>query len=197
MIEECFARLLAKAAEIRDPFEQAFFVMIQLPYLQPFDDVNKRVSRLAANIPLHPGKPVVRFRSSTSREQAYVDGTLGVYELNRVELLRELFVWAYERSCRRYVAVKEFVPQPDPFRLKYREALREVVAEVVRRLQPVDVRLIRELAAPLVQPEDRNAFVAMAFNELKQLHDGNFARYRLRHSEYQRWRQALGRGAAG
>jgi Fic family protein len=25
--------------------------MAQLPYLQPFDDVNKRVSRLAANIP--------------------------------------------------------------------------------------------------------------------------------------------------
>jgi Fic family protein len=25
--------------------------MVQLPYLQPFDDVNKRVSRLAANIP--------------------------------------------------------------------------------------------------------------------------------------------------
>jgi hypothetical protein len=26
--------------------------MVQLPYLQPFDDVNKRVSRLAANIQL-------------------------------------------------------------------------------------------------------------------------------------------------
>jgi Fic family protein len=26
--------------------------MVQLPYLQPFDDVNKRVSRLSANIPL-------------------------------------------------------------------------------------------------------------------------------------------------
>lgn len=26
--------------------------MVHLPYLQPFEDVNKRVSRLAANIPL-------------------------------------------------------------------------------------------------------------------------------------------------
>jgi Fic family protein len=40
------------AAAIRDPFEQAFFAMVHLPYLQPFVDVNKRVSRLAANIPL-------------------------------------------------------------------------------------------------------------------------------------------------
>lgn len=52
MIEECFDVLLGKAASIADPFEQAFFVMVQLPYLQPFVDVNKRVSRLAANIPL-------------------------------------------------------------------------------------------------------------------------------------------------
>jgi Fic family protein len=26
--------------------------MVHVPYLQPFEDVNKRVSRLAANIPL-------------------------------------------------------------------------------------------------------------------------------------------------
>ena len=52
MIAECFDQILATAAAITDPFEQALFVMVQLPYLQPFDDVNKRVSRLAANIPL-------------------------------------------------------------------------------------------------------------------------------------------------
>jgi hypothetical protein len=42
----------AKASEIEDPFEAAFFVMVQLPYLQAFEDVNKRGSRLAANIPV-------------------------------------------------------------------------------------------------------------------------------------------------
>lgn len=31
-------------------------------------------------------------------ERAYIDGVLGIYELNRVELLRDVFVWAYERS---------------------------------------------------------------------------------------------------
>jgi Fic family protein len=40
---------LEKASQIQNPFEQAFFVLVQLPYHQPFDDVNKRVSRLAAN----------------------------------------------------------------------------------------------------------------------------------------------------
>ncbi len=51
-IEECFQQILDTAAAIADPFEQAFFAMVHLPYLQPFEDVNKRVSRLAANIPL-------------------------------------------------------------------------------------------------------------------------------------------------
>jgi Fic family protein len=50
-IEEYFDQILATAAAIEDTYEQSFFVMAQLPYLQPFDDVNKRVSRLAANIP--------------------------------------------------------------------------------------------------------------------------------------------------
>ena len=55
LIDECFNQILATADVITDPFEQALFVMVQLPYLQPFDDVNKRVSRLAANMPLIKG----------------------------------------------------------------------------------------------------------------------------------------------
>jgi Fic family protein len=42
--------MLSKAGSIGDPFERAFFLMMHLQYLQPFEDVNKRVSRLAANI---------------------------------------------------------------------------------------------------------------------------------------------------
>ena len=52
LIDECFRKILETATAIEDPFEQAFFAMVQLPYLQPFEDVNKRVSRLAANLPL-------------------------------------------------------------------------------------------------------------------------------------------------
>lgn len=51
LISEMFELLLTKAAAIRDPFEQSLFLMVQLPYLQPFV-VNERTSRLAANISL-------------------------------------------------------------------------------------------------------------------------------------------------
>jgi hypothetical protein len=191
-IEQYFRLILDKTNAIRDPFEQAFFLMVHIPSLQPFLDVNKRVSRLGANIPLikHNLSPL---SFVDVPEQAYVDGTLGVYELNRVELLRDVFVWAYERSCQRYVAIKESLPEPDPLRLRNREALINVVSEIVRGGKPVDTRLIRELAASLVASEDLGEFVAMAFSDLHHLHDGNIARYRLRLSEYRAWKSHLAR----
>ncbi len=50
LIETLFDQILAKAGEIRDPYEQAFFAMVHLPYLQPFIDGNKRVSRSSSAI---------------------------------------------------------------------------------------------------------------------------------------------------
>jgi len=146
------------------------------------------VSRLGANIPLikHNLSPLAFV---DVLEQAYVDGTLGVYELNRVELLRDVFVWAYERSCQRYVAIKESLPEPDALRLRNREALISVVGQIVRGGKPIETRLIRELAAPLVKPDDLSEFVAMAFNDLHRLHEGNIARYRLRLPEFRAWKK--------
>ena len=54
-IEEVLDEVLSKANQIHDPFEQSFFMMVHLPYLQPFADINKRTSRLAANLPLFRG----------------------------------------------------------------------------------------------------------------------------------------------
>ena len=105
-LEELFGIAIQMAAKIHDPFEQAFFLMVHLPYLQPFEDVNKCVSRLAANMPFirHNLCPLSFIDVP---QQAYVDAMIGVYELNRIELLRDVFVWAYERSCQHYVAAKQ------------------------------------------------------------------------------------------
>ena len=97
LVDECFSQILDTAAAIEDPFEQAFFALVQLPYLQPFEDVNKRVSRLAANLPLiRDNLCPLSFIDVPERD--YIDGTLGVYELTRVELLRDVFCWACDRS---------------------------------------------------------------------------------------------------
>ncbi|MEZ4265337.1 MAG: Fic family protein [Myxococcota bacterium] len=188
-LEECFDLLLAKAQAIRDPFEQALFVMVQLPYLQPFLDGNKRVSRLGANIPfIRDNLSPLSFVDVP--ERSYIDGLLAVYELGRVELLRDTFIWAYERSALRYAAVTESLPDPDPLRMRHREALIELVGDVVRAGASIDLADLRTRAASLVPPDDVDQLAAMAFSDLHHLHQGNVARYRLRLSELVRWQSA-------
>ncbi|WP_288036958.1 Fic family protein [Acidiphilium sp.] len=190
LIEESFDQILATAAAISDPFEQAFFVMVQLPYLQPFDDVNKRVSRLAANIPLikHNLSPLSFIDVP---RQTYTEAVLGVYELNKIDLLKDVFIWAYERSAARYAAVRQSLGEPDPFRLRYREQLRELIAELVRaRVGRKDaVARIAAWSKKEIDPGDHKRFAEIAENELIGLHEGNFARYRIRPSEFAAWRQ--------
>ena len=190
LIEECFDQILATASAISDPFEQAFFVMVQLPYLQPFDDVNKRVSRLAANIPLIKANLVPLSFEDVPR-QLYTEAMLGVYEMKRIELLRDVFIWAYGRSAARYAAVRQSLGEPDPFRLQHRSSLREVVGAVVRE------RMDKKRAAVWVDawtqehidPEQRERFREVAERELLSLHEGNFARYRVRPSEFEAWQE--------
>ena len=190
-IEERFEQILVKAQAVTDPFEQAFFVMVHLPYLQPFEDVNKRVSRLAANIPFvrHNLCPL----SFIDMEQEdYVGAILAVYELNRVEYLRDVFVWAYRRSCARYAAVRQTLGEPDPFRMRHREAIGRFVREVVRGMMDkrAAARWIAANAAVEMTETGRSKFIGVVETELSSLHEGNIARYRLRLSEFEAWRRA-------
>lgn len=189
LIEECFDQLLATAAAIEDPYEQAFFIMVQLPYLQPFDDVNKRVSRLAANIPLIKANLAPLSFTDVPRD-LYTQSTLGVYEMNDTALLRDVFFWAYERSAARYGAVRQSLGEPDPFRLRYREALREIIRNIVRG--QMDRKVARaHLAATArdaIPAVDQDQFVEVAETELLGLHEGNFARYQVRPTEFSAWR---------
>lgn len=188
-LEELLAIALDMAAEIDDPFEQAFFLMVHLPYLQPFEDVNKRVSRLAANIPFirHNLSPL-SFIDVPQR--VYVDGILGVYELNQVELLRDVFVWAYARSCQQYVAVKQQLVPPDVFRLKHRALLAEVVAGIVRSGEAVTDANIQARIPATLPSVDHAQFVTLVMAEFRTLHAGNAVRFGLRPLELETWQAA-------
>lgn len=185
-LDELFGIVIQMAAEIDDPFEQAFFLMVHLPYLQPFEDVNKRVSRLAANIPFirHNLCPLSFIDVP---QQAYVDAMIGVYELNRIELLRDVFVWAYERSCQQYVAVQQNLMPPDIFRLRYRQALSEVVAAIVRNDEPATDAALRARIPATVAQADSEHFIKLARGEFKALHPGNAVRFGIRPLEFSAW----------
>ena len=179
------------AAEIDDPFEQAFFLMVHLPYLQPFEDVNKRGSRLAANIPLirHNLCPLSFIDVP---QAAYADAMMGVYELNRVELLRDVFVWAYERSCQQYVAVKQNLVPPDIFRLRYRQALSDVVAAIIQNDEAVTLANVNARLPSTVAALEKANFTQLVLHEFAALHLGNAVRFGIRPLVFAAWKERHG-----
>jgi hypothetical protein len=191
LIEECFDQVLATAQAIRDPYEQALFAMVQMPYLQPFDDVNKRVSRLAANIPFIKGNLSPLSFSEVPRS-AYTEAVLGVYELNKVDLLKDVFIWAYEKSAEHYLAVRQSLGEPDPFRQRYRQGLRQLEGDVVRgRLDRKEAAaFISDWVNKNVTEGERDTFREMVESDLLGLHEGNFARLQIRPSEFKAWQIA-------
>jgi hypothetical protein len=189
LIEELFDSILQKAELIKDPFEQAFFAMVHLPYLQPFDDVNKRVSRLAANIPLNRHN-LAPLSFTDVPQDLYVAGLLGVYELNRIALLKDIFIWAYGRSAVRYAALRQTVGQPDPFRLKYRDLIRTLINGIIADVltpSPASERI--KAAAAGLPATDQQKFIEAVDTELLSLHEGNFARYLVTPAQFQRWKE--------
>lgn len=194
LIEENFNLILEKAASIEDPFEQSFFAMVHLPYLQPFEDVNKRVSRLAANIPFlqHNLSPLSFIDVP---EKSYIDGMLGIYELNRIELFKDVYMWAYERSASQYAALRHSLGEPDVFRLQYRAEIQETIALIVTgELTQSDARRFIDSRSADVPAKARARFIETVETELLALHEGNIARYKITPNQFRAWQEVWSRG---
>ena len=192
LIEEKFDTMLAKARAIPAALEQSFFVMVHIPYLQPFRDANKRTSRLAANISLVKTN-LCPLSFVDVPELSYTDGVLAVYERADVALLRDVFAWAYERSCSQFAVLRQAMGTPDPIRLNYRTQLRSIITDtIIRRVWPSDADL-GAMAIDYGVPEpDRLGFIQAARRDLVSLRAENLGRYRLRHSDFVAWLAAIG-----
>lgn len=191
LIEECFDRILFTAEAIDDPFEQAFFIMAQLPYLQPFMDVNKRVSRLAANIPLFKAN-LTPLSFTEVPAKTYTDALLAVYELNRTELLRDVFMWAFERSAARYALVRRTVGKADTFGMKHRMAVVETVRSIV--LEKLDRKSafsrIDDWSAKNIKASERDKFRELAENAVLAIDESACPRYSISPSQLEEWQDA-------
>lgn len=174
VLDEMLALLVDKVRNIKNPIEAAFFVWVNISYLQPFEDGNKRTSRLCANLPLllQNCAPL----SFLDVEQAdYALAVLGVYEKQDVSLAVELFDWTYRRSIDKYGVILDAMGAPDMFRQKYRELLGEGVRRVVADGASLEAA-VKELAPPT---EDLPAYLELLRQELQHLEPFNCARYRL------------------
>jgi Fic family protein len=182
LLEQMLGHIVEKARNIKNPVEAAFFLWVNVAYLQPFDDGNKRTSRLCANLPLMLANCApISFLDVVTRD--YALAMLGVYERLDVTLATELFTWTYRKSIPRYRAVPESLGAPDTFRAKYREHLGEAVRQVVTRAR----RLSRAVADSGIAQEDRAAFQHLLRTELLQLEPYNCARYRLAIGKTEEW----------
>lgn len=191
VIHEAFDHIVDVLNAIPDPFEQAFFSLVHVSYLQPFVDVNKRTSRLLANLPLIRAN-LAPLSFVGANEAEYVLGTLAVYEHSRTELLRDFFLTAYAQSAKQYRVVRNSVVEPDPIRLKYRIAIGDVIRAVVLEGHAPNTQVLRTLADSADIPgEDRARFVDVVLEQLLNLSEGTAARYRLRPGEFAQWRQRV------
>lgn len=100
-LKEQFNIFLDKLNNIKNPFEQSLFILVFIPYFQIFMDINKRTSRIWANIPLIKNW-LVPFSFLQIQDRDYINAIIAIYELNDISLMRDLFVNNYLLNIKRY-----------------------------------------------------------------------------------------------
>jgi hypothetical protein len=80
--------------------------------------------------------------------------------------------------------VRDSLPESNPFRLKYRATLQDVVGFIIKEGKKATVDVIREQARNLVPADDLARFCEVALQDIQGLHEGNIAHYSLRPSEF-------------
>jgi Fic family protein len=181
-LAELFALVLEKARHIKNPVESAFFLWVNIAYLQPFEDGNKRTSRLTANVPLmlYNCAPLSFLEVDA---QDYAQAIMGVYEYCDVSLAVDMFAWTYRRSVNKYKVVLESMGAPDPLRLRHREDLNQAIPMVVQERRTVaQAEMLLNLT-----PANAPGFHDLLVVELAQLGTHNCARYRVSPRTAQTW----------
>ena len=100
-IESAIKALINKMEKIGNPFVRAFVFLIMLAYIQPFEDGNKRTSRIIANAILHSNEiPMLSYRNVEAIE--YKKAMLLFYEQNNINYIKKIFIEQMEFSANNY-----------------------------------------------------------------------------------------------
>ena len=103
-IIEAVENLSAAVKKMTSPYAKALIAILGLSYIQPFEDGNKRTSRLLANaILLAYNCAPLSYRSVD--ENDYREAILVFYELNSIIPFKKIFIAQYEFAAKNY-AVK-------------------------------------------------------------------------------------------
>lgn len=186
VLEECLEIILQKTEKIVDPIEQAFFIMVHVPYLQAFMDVNKRVSRLGANISLLKNNlcPITFIGIP---EQAYTDAYRALYETQDYSLLIDVFKYTYKSSVQKYKEIGEQHFVPDVRRIKYQGNIHKAVNQIVLNLVDDYKNILNDFAKTKIPEQDREFFITEVTEALDNIHPGVLALYNLSIDDFKKW----------
>ena len=190
VLKEFLDIFIEKVNRIDDPFEQSFFSLVHLSYLQAFEDVNKRTARIVANIPFVKAN----FRPLSFVDvdrKAYAMALIGIYERNDISIFRDLYMWAYQRSSQKYSAIQQVLGEPNLLKLRYRNAIQEIVRTIIlEKVAGFEIvaRIQNLIASHHIPATDAVQVFGIIELEIASLHDGNIARFKIRPSEYLAWK---------
>ena len=168
-LQSQLGKIAEKASMIIDPFEQSFFLLVHISYLQAFVDVNKRTARLSANIPLIT-KNLVPLAFSDVEIKDYMSAMIAIYELQDVCPLIDLYVYSYMRTCAAYDSTVKALGF-DEIRVRYRQQRREMIREIIlQKITKAKVQTyIQQEAKRMIPEEHRKAFVEDVKEDLVQI----------------------------
>jgi Fic family protein len=102
-ITEAVENLAAAVSRIKTPYAKALIALLGISYIQPFNDGNKRTSRLMANaLLLSQNCAPLSYRSV--EEEDYRSAILAFYELNSIIPFKKIFIDQYKFAAGNYAA---------------------------------------------------------------------------------------------
>ncbi len=154
-----------KAAQIEDPYEQSFFLLVHVSYLQAFSDVNKRTARLSSNIPLIKNNFVPLSFNDVNKDD-YISAVICIYELQDLRPLLDLYVFSYLRTCGVYDETVKAVGF-DEVRVRYRTERRALLRRIILgELKERDVSLE---AVKIIPKEALQLFIEDVSEDLRDM----------------------------
>jgi fido (protein-threonine AMPylation protein) len=175
ILQSQLIQIAKKASLIEDPYEQSFFLLVHLTYLQPFIDVNKRTARLSCNIPLIKQNLVPLSFNDVERED-YIAAVLAIYELQDVQPLIDIYAFSYLRTCSLYdITIKAL--GFDEVRVRYRAQRRAIVREIIlSKLHGLPLsNYITSQTYQQIPPEDQQSFLEDIEEDLKYIDESRIS----------------------
>lgn len=169
LLQSSISQIMYKAEEIINPFEAMIFVLANVSYVQAFDDGNKRVGRVLANIPLlRKGLPPLSFVGVDKND--YIQGLLEFYEQNSTETLSRSITEGYLQAAHVYNMHKEASTQPKMAELRLRKTIDDIMPSIIlSKITPDKIFDFVDKKVKNIAEKDRQDLVEILINHINAL----------------------------